>query len=479
MKKYSLSFLSRIVLIAAAVILVYAHESFRGIFPVQDAQGAIVSDETIKNRNVPFTFSIAAPDAGSVLSILAANGGKKQNPESWYAKNGISADITQEEDAAERLRGFTSGRYNIIALSPVHFSAAYPSLKMLSPVAFLQCGSPSGAVSIIGRPGMTGIPSLKNKRIACTEKSPEHFLILYLLSAHGIHPKEINWIFTLTGDDALRMYESQKADAALYNSACVRKKIPSQSKILFSTQQAPLFDRYVLVAKESDLAVHSDLFAKLVQGHFEARSSMIDMKIEDARAGASAYGVSLEEGIHPALIIPSFNDNLGFFRMTAARSWDYASVWIAARRFFEIPDDYPGQIVAATQNLLILESMDASAYKKKQPASPPPSSSGKSSQLLFSSHLKFKENTTQLTFESQAFLNELTVRAALFPDARIAVRGGAAPAEISSAWLSGAREAAARDIVVRVCGAGSSRVFISPEAAPAAAEATISFFGKD
>jgi len=319
---------------------------------------------------------------------------------------------------------------------------------------------------------------MKNKRIACVEKSPAHFLALYLLSLNNIRSGDIRWVFTLTGSEAVHLFQQKKADFAAYENSFSGRKVPPSAKIIFSTAAAPAFNRFVLIAREADIAVYRTQYELFVKGHFESRKNYLAMKDADAATAASALGARLPAGINPAAYIPSANENYEFFRMTARRVWDYASAYAAARDLYGIPADAEGKIIAASQYIQLLESIDQKTYSRPSAALPAPAAAQpEENTILFTSELAFEKNTQDLTFQSKAFLRELTILAFAFPNAKIAVKGGAAADEANSTWLAGVREAAAKDIIARSCGAGYSRISSSGGTPDTKTAANITFTG--
>ena len=190
----------------------------------------LITQQIVKEYDGSYSFSVGIPDANTGLSLLAANGGKKTTAESYFGKNKLTAAIFRSEDPTELVRGFISGRFNIIALTPEYFAAVYPSIAELSPVAFLQNGSPAEGMTIAGNAPIQNITALKNKRIACVEKSPAHFLILYLLSLNNIRPADIRWVFTLTGTGAVEMFQQKKADFVSYENTFSKQKLSASAK---------------------------------------------------------------------------------------------------------------------------------------------------------------------------------------------------------------------------------------------------------
>jgi ABC-type nitrate/sulfonate/bicarbonate transport system substrate-binding protein len=458
-KRLNLTFISRLTLLTAALAIIFAHELYRGIvsFP-QESETAVPSDPL--NIRISGEITIGIPDAGTALPLIVSNGGFAQTPEAWYAKQNIRLDIEKKEDQSQLVRGFVSGRYDVIALSPDRFAALYPSLSSLHPVAFLQSGSTEGPTVIASKEKYTSIASLKKKRISCVEKSPAHFLLLYLLRENGIHPRDIRWVFTLTGDDAVRLFECGKSDVTACQTSFIRRKLPAYSEILFSTASAPSFDRCVLIAREADLLTRPAAYRTLVQGSFEAIKTLLAMKDADAAALVKKFIPARDFTGNPASLLPSLDQNLSFFRMTEMRTCDYALEYQTARELYALPAESDGLDISATQNTVFLDTIDAKAYSASAAPSIPQAAAG-TDILLFTKEIPCAKNSVEPAFPSRIPLSSAALNANLFPTARILLRGNSAQDEQNSAWLAGARESAVRDAIAKTDSSAAQRLFPS------------------
>jgi ABC-type nitrate/sulfonate/bicarbonate transport system substrate-binding protein len=445
-------------LTAAAIAIIAGHETFRGIFSAASGNSTIITENQSCRQSRTLTAGI--PDASSALGVLVSNGGYNHAPESYYAKNNLNVKVSREEDQAELIRGFISGRYDIIALSPDSFAALYPSISAIYPVAFLQSGSSAGHTIIASREKASGFSALRKKRVTCVEKSPAHFLILYFLNENKIHPKDINWIFTLTDEDAVRLYSEGKTDFAAYRSSLIRGKIPQSAQILFSTEVAPKFEKLVLIAREADIVERSALYSIFIKGLFEGRKTLQSMKDQDAAALAKKFGAAVDDKTNSAAIIPALNDNFEFFRMTQKRLWDYASAYQSARELYSLPADSTGNSISESLNIVLLDEIDKTCYEfKVMPAAPSAFSSEEFT--LFSIDIPFTKDTTEITYPSGLILQEIALKSDLFPYARLSVKGNAIHDEQNAAWLAGARESAVKDAVAKSDPSAAQRLFSS------------------
>lgn len=474
MNRPNLTLISRLALVAVSLAVIFVHESVRGVITMrQGSETAVPSDPTSVRR----TDRIAAgiPDAFTAAGLIFANGGFRQDESSWYAKQNVRLSVTKKEDQTELVRGFVRGDFDIIALPPDSFAALYPSLSALHPVAFLLSGSAGGPAVIAAKEKLPSIASLAKKRISCVEKSPAHFLLLYLLKENGIHPRDVRWVFTLTDDDAMRLFECGKADAVTCRTGFSSRAFPSSAHILFSTDSAPAFNRYVLVARETDLVVRPGLYRKLVTGVFETRKALTAMNDADAAALAAKYAVMKpERKDNPSLLIPSLDENSVFFRMTGKREWDYALAYQTARELYSVPAESDGLDIAATQNTCFLDSLDPAAFASKGFAPQVPPATG-TDVILFSLEIPFTKNTTDAAYPSRLPLAHAAMNAQLFQTARIMTRGNAAADETNAAWLAGAREGSVRDAVSKLYSPAAQRFFPSGEKPSSAVSATLQF----
>ena len=474
MNRPNLTLLSRIALVIASLAIIFAHESVRGVITMQQgSETAVPSDPASVRR----TDRIAAgiPDAFGAAGLVISNGGFRQDASSWYAKQNVRLTVVKKEDQTELVRGFVRGDFDIIALPPDSFAALYPSLSALHPVAFILSGSTGGPAVIAAKEKFPSIASLAKKRVSCVEKSPAHFLLLYLLKENGIHPRDIRWVFTLTDDDAARLFECGKADAVVCRSGFSRRALPASAHILFSTDSAPAFNRCVLVARETDLVVRPDLYRKIVTGVFETRKALAAMNDADAATLAEkCAGIKSRLKGNPAWLIPSLDENSVFFRMTEKREWDYALAYQTARELYSVPAESEGLDITATQNVFFLDSLDPAAYASKG-FSPQNTAAAGADIVLFSQEIPFAKNTTDPAYPSRLPLAHAAMNAQLFQSSRIMTKGNAAADEINAAWLAGARENSVHDAVSKLYAPAAQRFFPSGEKPAAAISATLQF----
>ncbi len=77
-----------------------------------------------------------------------------------------------------------------------------------------------GGDGIVSLASINSIEDLKGQKIACTQFTPSHFLLLYLLSQSGLSPEdrgavEKNIIFTQDAPAAAAMFKAKQVDAAV------------------------------------------------------------------------------------------------------------------------------------------------------------------------------------------------------------------------------------------------------------------------
>ncbi len=142
---------------------------------------------------------------------------------SLYKKQfGLDVKFVLLEDPAAKLAAFRNGDVDIMWNTVDNWAREASILAEQNQKArsiIMQDWS-RGGDGIVSLTTIKSIEDLKGKKIACTQFTPSHFLLLYLLSQSGLSAEdraavEKNIIFTQDAPAAAAMFKAKQVDAAV------------------------------------------------------------------------------------------------------------------------------------------------------------------------------------------------------------------------------------------------------------------------
>jgi ABC-type amino acid transport substrate-binding protein len=149
---------------------------------------------------------------------IVFNAGLDANPASNYRKRfGFDVKFVLLEDPAAKLAAFRNGDIDVMWNTVDNWAREASILAEQNQKAksiIMQDWS-RGGDGIVSLATITSIEDLKGKKIACTQFTPSHFLLLYLLSQSGLSAEdrgalEKNIIFTQDAPAAAAMFKSTR-----------------------------------------------------------------------------------------------------------------------------------------------------------------------------------------------------------------------------------------------------------------------------
>ena len=210
--------------------------------------------------------------------IVWGNGGKEGNEESWFYKNfGVKLKIIQMDD----FDGATSYwkehenalRFCTLDSYPVEASQ---SGTMTDARYFCIHNFSSGADAIVATKNVKTVADLKGKKIACSEGTASHSLLLNTLDASGLKGGDVEIITTGYGSDVATAFKAGTVDAAVVfcpdDDACL-KEVPG-THILTSTKQANTLVTDGFLAHSGWLEKNKEKAQKIVEALLWANSEM-------------------------------------------------------------------------------------------------------------------------------------------------------------------------------------------------------------
>lgn len=261
------------------------------------------------------------------------NGGMDPNPASTYKKKfGLDVKFVLLEDPAAKLAAFRKGDIDLMWDTVDNWAREASILEENGQKAksvIMQDWS-RGGDGIVSLASLKSIEDLKGRKIACTQFTPSHFLLLYLLAQSGLSPAdraavEKNIIFTQDAPAAAAMFKARQVDAAVTwepdLSAAVTAR-GDEAHILVSTTAATNIIADTLVARQQLIDEAPGTVRDFVQGWFEG----IEMIKRDPATSYAVVGKALKldaetvSGMLSGLKLTPYADNAQFYGLTGGKA---------------------------------------------------------------------------------------------------------------------------------------------------------------
>src|SRR5918999_1167637 len=220
------------------------------------------------------------------------------------------------------------------------------------------------------------VEDLKGKKIACTQFTPSHFLLLYLLSQSGLTPDERagverNIVFTQDAPAAAAAFKAGQVDAAVTWEPDLSGAVAargSEAHVLVSTQAATNIIADTLCARQQVIDQAPETVRDFVRGWLDG----IELIKNNPNGSYEVVGKALKldnetvSGMLSGLKLTPYADNAQFYGLTGAKAhyetlFDTAFViwrkkglvtksvdaknWADARFLQAVASAYPGQKV--------------------------------------------------------------------------------------------------------------------------------------
>jgi len=183
-----------------------------------------------------------------------------------------------------------------------------------------------GGDGIVSLVTIRSIEDLKGKRIATTQFTPSHFLLLYVMNQSGLTPAdkaaiEKMIVFTQDAPAAAAMFKAKEVDAAVTWEPDLSGAITARGNdahMLVSTTSATNIIADVLVVRQQVIDEAPETLQDFVHGWFEG----IDMMKSDPANAHAMVGRALKldeetvSGMLSGLKLTPFADNAQFFGLT-------------------------------------------------------------------------------------------------------------------------------------------------------------------
>src|ERR1041385_3471639 len=270
--------------------------------------------------------------AGHAPGIVFNNGLDASDASNYRKKYGMDVKFVLIEDPAAKLAAFRKGDVDVMWNTVDNWAREASVLAENNQKAksvVMQDWS-RGGDGIVSLASINSIEQLKGHRIACTQFTPSHFLLLYLLAQSGLSPAdradvEKSIIFTQDAPAAAAMFKSKNADAAVTwepdLSAAVAAR-GSEAHILVSTTAATNIIADTLVARQDLIDRAPDTVRDFIHGWFDG----IDMMKSDPASANAIVGKALKldadkvSGMLSGLKLTPYADNAQFYGLAGGKA---------------------------------------------------------------------------------------------------------------------------------------------------------------
>ena len=264
---------------------------------------------------------------------MVFNAGLDANPASNYRKRfGFDVKFVLLEDPAAKLAAFRNGDIDVMWNTVDNWAREASILAEQNQKAksiIMQDWS-RGGDGIVSVSTIKSIEDLKGKKIACTQFTPSHFLLLYLLSQSGLSAEdrgalEKNIIFTQDAPAAAAMFKAKQVDAAVTWEPDLSGAVTArgdEAHVLVSTAAATNIIADTLCARQDIIERAPETLRDFVHGWFEG----IEMMKADPAASYAVVGKALKldnetvSGMLSGLKLTPFADNAQFYGLTGGRA---------------------------------------------------------------------------------------------------------------------------------------------------------------
>ena len=263
---------------------------------------------------------------------IVFNGGLEAGPGSQYKqKYGMDVKFVLIEDPAAKLAAFRKGDVDIMWDTVDNWAREASVLAEQNQQAksiFLQDWS-RGGDGIVSLSSIKSIEDLKGRKIACTQFTPSHFLLLYLLAQSGLSPEdrtavEKAIVFTQDAPAAAAMFKAKQVDAAVTWEPDLSGAVEArgdEAHVLVSTTAATNIIADTLVARQDLIQQAPETVRDFVRGWFDG----IEMMRSDPASSNAVVGRALKldnetvSGMLSGLKLTPYADNAQFYGLTGGR----------------------------------------------------------------------------------------------------------------------------------------------------------------
>lgn len=264
---------------------------------------------------------------------IVYNAGLDPSQASLYRKTlGLDVKFVLLEDPAAKLAAFRNGDVDIMWNTVDNWAREASILAEQGQKAksiIMQDWS-RGGDGIVSLASIRAVEDLKGKKVACTQFTPSHFLLLYLLAQSGLSPEdragvERAIIFTQDAPAAAAMFKAKQVDAAVTWEPDLSASVTArgdEAHVLVSTTAATNIIADTLCARQDVIDQAPETIRDFVRGWFDGIELMRRDPASSYAVVAKALKLDSEtvSGMLSGLKLTAFADNAQFYGLAGGRA---------------------------------------------------------------------------------------------------------------------------------------------------------------
>ena len=316
--------------------------------------------------------------AGHAPGIVFNNGMDPNAGSQYKSKYGIDVKFVLLEEPGAKLAAFRSGQVDIMWNTVDNWAreAAILAEENKAAKSIIMQDWSRGGDGIVALSSIKSVEDLRGKKIACTQFTPSHFLLLYLLAQSGMTPEERNAVernivFTTDAPAAAAAFKAKQVDAAVTwepdLSAAVTHR-GAEAHVLISTQAATNIIADTLCASQQLIDQAPETVRDFVRGWLDGIEMIKNNPNGSYEVVSQALKLDNEtvSGMLSGLKLTTYADNAQFYGLAGPKAhyetlFNNASViwrkkglitrpvdaraWADTRFLQAVAANYPGQKV--------------------------------------------------------------------------------------------------------------------------------------
>jgi len=270
--------------------------------------------------------------AGHSPGIVFNNGMEPNAGSQYKSKYGMDVKFVLLEDPAAKLAAFRSGEVDIMWNTVDNWAREASILAEQNQKAksiIMQDWS-RGGDGIASLATIKSVEDLKGHKIACTQFTPSHFLLLYLLSQSGLTPQERaeveqNIIFTTDAPAAAAAFKAKQVDAAVTWEPDLSGAVTArgaEAHVLVSTQAATNIIADTLCARQDVIDKAPETVRDFVRGWLDGIEMIKNNPNPSYEVVARALKLDTDtvSGMLSGLKLTPYADNAQFYGLAGAKA---------------------------------------------------------------------------------------------------------------------------------------------------------------
>ena len=270
--------------------------------------------------------------AGHSPGIVFNNGMEPNGGSQYKSKYGLDVKFVLLEDPAAKLAAFRSGQVDIMWNTVDNWAREASILAEQNQKAksiIMQDWS-RGGDGIVSLSSIKSVEDLKGHKIACTQFTPSHFLLLYLLSQSGLTPQERaeveqNIIFTTDAPAAAAAFKAKQVDAAVTWEPDLSGAVTArgaEAHVLVSTQAATNIIADTLCARQDVIDQAPETVRDFVRGWLDGIEMIKNNPNPSYEVVARALKLDTDtvSGMLSGLKLTPYADNAQFYGLAGSKA---------------------------------------------------------------------------------------------------------------------------------------------------------------